>query len=73
VGVPIILVWQRLIDAIVEIFVVGEDNMATDIVELYNGSALGSPGVKQETYEAFWGDIGRSKTTRRLVGVNNHP
>ncbi len=26
-----------------------------------------------ETYEAFGGDIGRRKTTRRLVRVNDEP
>jgi len=32
--IPILLVWQGLVDTIVEIFVVGEDDMAADIVEL---------------------------------------
>jgi hypothetical protein len=33
-GVPVLLLWQSLVNAIVEVFVVGENNMATDIVEL---------------------------------------
>jgi hypothetical protein len=34
VGVPIILLWKGLVNAVVEVLVVGEDNVATDIVEL---------------------------------------
>lgn len=34
VGVPIILLRQRLVDTIIEVFVVREDNVATNIVEL---------------------------------------
>lgn len=33
-GVPVILLGQSLVEAVVEILVVGEDNMAADIVEL---------------------------------------
>ena len=55
-GIPVVLVGQGFVNAVVEVLVVGKDNVATDIVE-----------------EAFWSDIGRGKTTRRLVGINNHP
>jgi hypothetical protein len=34
VGVPVVLLGQRLVDAVVEVLVVGEDDMATDVVEL---------------------------------------
>jgi hypothetical protein len=33
-GVPVGLVGESLVDAVVEVLVVGEDNVATDIVEL---------------------------------------
>jgi hypothetical protein len=33
-SVPIILLRQCLVDTVVEVFVVGEDNVSTDIVEL---------------------------------------
>jgi len=33
-GVPIRLVWEGLVDAVIEVLVVGEDNMAADIVKL---------------------------------------
>jgi hypothetical protein len=32
--VPIFRLWQCLINAVVEVFVVGEDNVAADVVEL---------------------------------------
>ena len=35
--------------------------------------ALASRSQWVRTYEAFGGDVGRSKTTRSLVGVNDHP
>lgn len=34
VGVPVIILGESLVDAVVEVLVVGEDNVATDIVEL---------------------------------------
>jgi len=34
VGVPILLLRQRLVNAIIEVFVMGENDMASDIVEL---------------------------------------
>ena len=34
VVIPVILVWQGLVQAVVEVLVVGEDDMATNIVEL---------------------------------------
>lgn len=33
-GVPVILLGKGLVNAVVEVLVVGEDDMATDIVEL---------------------------------------
>lgn len=36
-GVPILLLGQSLVDAIIEVLVVGEDDMATDVVELAGG------------------------------------
>jgi len=32
--VPIVHLWQSLVDAVIEVFVVGEDDMAANIVEL---------------------------------------
>lgn len=42
-GVPVVLLGESLVDAVIEVLVVGEDNVATDIVQLENG---GSPGQR---------------------------
>jgi hypothetical protein len=34
VGVPVIITGESLVDAVVEVFVVGKDNVAADIVKL---------------------------------------
>jgi len=34
VGVPVIVLGKSLVDAVVEVLVVGEDNMTADVVEL---------------------------------------
>lgn len=34
-GIPVIILWQSLVDAVVEVLVVGEDDVATNIVELF--------------------------------------
>ena len=42
VGEPVILLGESLVDAVVEVLVVGEDNVATNIVELdSSGDSLG--------------------------------
>lgn len=33
-GVPVLVLGERLVDAVIEVLVVGEDNVATDIVQL---------------------------------------
>lgn len=74
-GVPVRLLGESLIDAVVEVLVVGEDNVAADIVKL-RGGVLGA-GVAmredRETYEAFRCDISAGKTTGSLVAVDDHP
>jgi len=39
VGEPVVVVGESLVDAVVKVLVVGEDDMATDIVELGGGLA----------------------------------
>ena len=41
VGEPVILLGQSLVDAVVEVLVVGEDDMATNVVELQNNGVSG--------------------------------
>jgi hypothetical protein len=80
---PVVILGESLVDAVVEVLVVGKDNVATDIVQLFPGEKKGSDwGVPrgswstrkiQVTYEAFRGHISGGKTTRGLVGVDNQP
>jgi len=39
-GVPIRLVWKRLVDAVIEVLVVGEDDVTANIVELSRVSEI---------------------------------
>jgi hypothetical protein len=45
VGVPVLLVGKRLIDTVVEVFVVGEDDMAADVVELWFEALVSVGGI----------------------------
>lgn len=71
-SVPVLLFWQRLIDAVVEVLVVREDNVAADIVEL-SPSVRDSERYRGETYEALWGHICGGKTAGSLVAVDDQP
>lgn len=44
---PVILLGERLLDAVVEVLVVGEDDVATNIVELFIGGWLEEILAKQ--------------------------
>lgn len=46
--VPIIVPWKSLLDTIVEVLVMGEDDMASDIVELTD---LESVGLSDEVFD----------------------
>ena len=57
--VPVIVLGQRFVDAVVKVFVVREDNMAADIVELWTVLVSGSRGVeKGGTHESFRSYVG---------------
>lgn len=71
-GVPVLLSGQGFINAIVEVFVVGEDDMAADVVEL-RGESDGVERRKERTYESFLCDICGSQATWHFVVVNDHP
>lgn len=80
-GEPVILVGQSLVDNIVEVLVVGEDDVTADIVQL--SGALSATSLARAaaaviakyhyTYEAFVGNIGTSETTGLISGVDNQP
>lgn len=79
VGVPIVILGESLVNAVVEVFVVGENNVATDVVQLPRMSVHVSilVGVvnrrPRSTYEALRGHVGGGKATGCLVGVNDQP
>ena len=78
VGVPVLLLGQGLVNAVVEVLVVGEDNVATNIVQLQNRPSLDLVlsscwGKGQSTYETFGSDICGGETTSLLAGVNDQP
>lgn len=76
-GVPVVRFGQGLIQAVVEVLVVREDDVAADIVEL-RGDLLAMVGlegfgVAAWTYEALGSDIGGGEATGLLVGIQNQP
>lgn len=61
--VPVIFFGQCLSNAVVEVFVVRENDMAADIVELgacQSRSQQQQGSIGEETYKAFWCDVCRS-------------
>jgi hypothetical protein len=72
VGEPVVVTGEGLVDAVVEVLVVGEDDMATDVVELGALDFGGSIG-RASTHEAFWRRISRGEATGRLVRVHDQP
>jgi hypothetical protein len=50
VGIPVIILGESLVDAVVEVLVVGEDDVAANIVELGWASTLaGKSGGRRES------------------------
>lgn len=79
-GVPVGLLGESLVNAVVEVLVVREDDMSANIVELFSQSdlihvlsMLSMLSIALATYEALRGDVGRGKTTGSLVAVDNQP
>jgi hypothetical protein len=73
VGEPVVVVGQSLVDAVVEVLVVGEDDVAADVVELV-ASVRGERQLDFGcTHEALRGGVGRGQTTGGLVGVDDQP
>ena len=83
-SIPVILLWQCLVDAVVEVLVVRKDDMAADIVELgmrgllISGASLTArelPGASwdETTHESLGSDIGGCEATSLFVGINDQP
>jgi hypothetical protein len=78
VGEPVLGLGKGLIDTVVEVLVVGEDNVATDIVELEGSRQCwdcrqAEGAGRRSTHEAFGGDICRGQATGSLVGIDDQP
>ena len=78
-SVPVFGIGERFVNAVVEIFVVGKNDMPADIVELEVASVIGF-GVawfeaveNGKTYEAFGSDVCGSEAAWGFVGVDDHP
>lgn len=75
-SVPVGFVWEGLVQTVVEVFVVGEDNVAADVVELriaLMAVIVGLYRLTGATYEPFRGHVGRGKTSWFLIGIHDHP
>jgi hypothetical protein len=75
VGRPVIVVGECLVDAVIEVLVVRENDMATDVVELAAllGQVRSSLVRTGATHKAFRGDVCRGQTTGDLVRVHDQP
>jgi len=65
--VPVVLVREGLIDNVVEVLVVGEDNVTADIVKLVETSDCANPEWIDQTYESLGCGVGGGETTRSVV------
>ena len=75
-GVPVVILGECLVDAIIKVFVVREDNVAADIVELEHRQTLAMSSAQREgidAYEALIGDISAGQTTSLVAGIDNEP
>lgn len=78
--VPVIVLGEGLVQAVVEVLVVGEDDMATDVVQLKRDSNCQRNDLnarlqnsESETYETLRSDISAGKTTGLVRRVDNQP
>lgn len=73
-SVPILSLGECLINTIIEILVVREDDMASDIIELRNTvSKTTLLAFRHVTYESFRSHIRGCETTWSLIGVDDQP
>jgi hypothetical protein len=63
VGVPVVLLRESLIDAVIEVLVVGEDNVTTNIVQLER--------TKEDSSQRLFGFAGRKRSSRAGTGKVN--
>ena len=75
--VPVVIAGESFVYAIVKVFVVRENDVPADIVELPTEAS--TPGLRPcsagggETYESLGSNICRRQSTRKLVRVDEQP
>lgn len=76
-GEPVVLLGEGFVDAVIEVLVVGEDDMATDIVQLVESRSACSFDRRcrgmWRTYEALGRGVGAGKTAGLIGRVDNQP
>lgn len=45
-SIPVVLLRQCLVDAVIEVFVVGKDNMSANVIKLVDQLVFGTAGLK---------------------------
>lgn len=72
--VPVFWLRQSLVDTIIEVLIMGKDDVPANIVELsYTQSIRGLCKCKLEMYKSLSSNVRGSKTSGDHVGVNEEP
>jgi ABC-type hemin transport system substrate-binding protein len=75
--VPVIFLGQGLVNAVVEVLVVGEDDVAANIVELVGSRSAQAATIEQQrrlsTYETLGSNVSAGKTTGLIGRVDDEP
>ena len=76
-GEPVVILGESLVEAVVEVLVVGEDDVTANVVQLERGNVSGGQFAPEEsqraTYEALGSDVGAGKTASLVGRVDNQP
>lgn len=80
---PVVVLGESLVQAVVEVLVVGENDVTANIVQLEKKSSncqhndsnarFYGDGERERTYESFRSDISSGKTTSLVGRVDNQP
>lgn len=71
--IPVVVLGESLLDAVVEVLVVGEDNVATDIVELYRKKKRVSDAASNKCQLAGGGKGGKPTKPSGVTSVEARP
>lgn len=75
VRVPVVGLGQGFVEAVVEVAVVGEDDMSANVeqLDILIHVKRRRAETSRGTHKTLWSDICRCETTRRRIRVNNEP